>query len=183
MFLRPIVRLAARFLGLGYTEEQTEERLEAPPHYFAAGDVASATPEAARSLYFADFLRERPGAASFGAAWFAGARGAWYAAYGRAPTTAEREWAFTRPQGALGLYVLVSGTGQWSGETQRRTIKVNAGWNQAWTDVEAAVRAAVTTMEIHLLRNTSEPFVADSITVEIERGALLEFVDPLLTVG
>lgn len=181
-FLRPIVRSIAYFMGRGQTPEEIAPRLEAPPHYFAAADVAAAVPEAERAMYFADFLRARPGAASFGAAWFAAARGAWYAAYGRAPTAAEAEWAFTRPQGQLGLYVLVSGMGAWSGETQTRTIKVNAGWNSSWADVEAAVRDAVTTMQIHLLRNTSEPFVPDSISVEIERGALLEFVDPLLTV-
>lgn len=181
-FLRPIVRAAAWFLGHGWSEERTQSQLEAPPHYHAAADVEAAIPEAERALYFADFLRARPGAASFGSAWFAAARGAWYAAYGRAPTAEEREWAFTRPQGQLGVYVLVSGQGAWSGEIQHRTIKVNASWNSSYADVAAAVRALVESNQIHLLRNTSEPFTAGSITVEIERGALLEFVDPLLTV-
>lgn len=181
-FLRPIVRYFYSMIGLDYPEPEIRERAQLHPNYWSEIDVAQAAPEAARAVYFLNFLRARPGAASFGSAWFASARGAWYAGYGRAPTEEEREWAYTRPQGQLGLYVRAHGETLYSHRQVDRDIKVNASWDSSWSTVEEAVRALVTTNQISFMIAESEPIDPDSLTLTLERGALLEFVDPLIVV-
>lgn len=182
MFLRPIVRYVFSMIGLDYPEPEIIERAQLHPHYWAQADVEAAAQEAGRATYFLDFLRARPGAASFGSVWFAAARGAWYAGYGRAPSASEREWAYTRPQGQLGLYVRAHGETMYSHRAVDRDIKVNANWNSSWSDVEAEVRALVTSNRISFLIAESEPIDPDSLTLTLERGALLAFVDPLISV-
>ena len=176
-FLRPIVRFWNYLTAREFPPDEIQARAEAHPHYWAERDVAAAGREAARSRYFLDFIRERLGTASFGSLWFAAARGAWYAAYGRAPTAEEREWAYTRPQGRIGLYAGVSGRGAWHGEERRITIRVNADWNSSWTDVEARVRDLVTSTLLSQLVIGSEPFLLESLEITPVWGALLQFHD------
>jgi hypothetical protein len=180
--IRPLLRTAARWLGMGYSEANIEERLQGHPHYIAAEEAQQATQEARRSIAFREFLESRETARTFGQNWFAAARGVWYAGYGRPPTPEEAQWAYTRPQGMLGLMVRVTGTGAWSGEQQSRSIPVNASWGSTWADVEERVLAAVTSMEITILRGSSEPFLVEGISMEPIGGALLERQSPLLTV-
>jgi hypothetical protein len=177
--IRPIISTAAWFLGSGYSRSETQERLEAPPHLVAPQDATIAIAEAERARYFAEFIRQRPGGGSFGKEWFAAARGAWYAGYGRAPTPEERPWAFTRPQGMLGLMVRVTGMGEWSREQKSRTVTINAPWSATWSDVVSYVEDMFATGGIHLLVESSEPM--DVVSVELVGGALLERQDPTFT--
>lgn len=179
--MRPIIGTAAWFLGSGYTRAETAAHLEAPPHLVPPDDVAIAIPEAERSRYFAEFIRQRPGGGSFGREWFAAARGAWYAGYGRKPTAEERPWAYSRPQGMLGLMVRVTGMGQWSREEKTRTVTINAGWNRTWGDVVAYVEEMFANGGIHLLVESSEPM--DVVSIELAGGALLERQDPTFTLS
>jgi hypothetical protein len=178
---RDIVRAAAYWLQEGLSAAATVLRMQTRPYTYTPAEAEESTEEAERALYFAQRLRDAPPSRTFGRTWFGSARGAWYAAYGRAPTMPEADWAFTRPEGMLGVYVRVTGRGAWSGRYTSRTVKVNVGWGRTWEEVQARVRALMVSREIDILRHGSEPVFPAGIEMSIERGALLEFDQPTVT--
>lgn len=179
--VRAYMRLAARWLQQGWTALQILTHAGQSRHGYVMQDLQEAIPEAERSLYFANFLRTHSAQQTFGRSWFAAARGAWYAGYGRAPSTAERQWSYTRPQGQLGLMYEVQGRTVTRNMPVRYTITVNANWS----DTPQAV-----TQEVFDYVTGALPFVPmlgtdylDPATVQINLlgGALIARQRPTLT--
>ena len=133
--IRPYIRMAAYWLGRGMSDDEILRWTEFSRHYHSVADMASAIPEARRSMYFAQRLRDAGPDQTFGATWFGSMRGAWYAGYGRAPNAQERSWAYTRPAQMLGLAIQVTGRGERTNLPRRFEVTVNVPWNATMAQV------------------------------------------------
>lgn len=172
--MRPYLRMASYWLGRGWDHEQIMQWAAESRHHYNLELMSAAIPEAARANYFRARIEAADPNMRLSQLWGLASRATWYAGYGRAPTAAEREWAYSRPQEMLGLMFEVVGRGARSGRYQHYTIVINTTWNQSVADVMERVRDAITSGDIITGDLGSEPLRADGLTISLAGGALLE---------
>lgn len=180
-FLRPFVRMAAYLQGAGYTPTQVMEWAAGSRHAGNLADMREALPEGRRANYLMERIRAADPTLRFSTIWGRAARATWYAGYGRAPTPAEREWAYTRPQEVLGLTFEVTGRGAESGRFRHYTITVNVPWSANLGEVEDFLRNELASGRILTRDFGSEPLRPDSIIFALSSGALLARQQPTAT--
>lgn len=185
--IRPYIRMATYFLREGWTDEQIMQWAQDSPAHYNLNRMAESLPEARRAVYFAGRVEQRLAQVAAGGndmrlsqLWGLSARSAWYAGYGRAPTQAEREWAYTRPQGVVGLTLEVTGRGAQSGRFQHYTITLNASWDTHVGALMDMVRQDLASGAILTGDMGSEPLDLNSINIAIGGGALLERQEPTI---
>lgn len=187
--LRPYVRTATWFLREGWTDEQILEWARESRASYNLDFMREALPEARRAVYFAgriEQVAERVAAGGrdmrLSQLWGLSARSAWYAGYGRAPSDAEREWSYSRPQRMMGLALEVVGRGAHTGRIQHYTITVNADWSATVGSIMEYVRDCVSSGSCLSGDLGSEPLDASSITIHLGQGALVERQEPAVIV-
>lgn len=173
-FIRPIIRSLNYFLGRGESAQQAYESVLSERHPPPVPEVQQALPEALRSQYFAERIRAADPTTAFSRLWGLAARATWYAGYHRAPTAAERQWAYTRPYDVLGLAFEVVGRGARSGRFRHFTITLNVPWSSSLGAVEDYIRDCVASGSCLTGDMGSEPLDAQSIIATLSGGVLLE---------
>lgn len=180
--IRPYMRMAAYWLGRGWTPEQIVDWARTSPHYYNVSYMEQAIPEAARSVYFAARIRAADPNTRMSQLWGYYARGAWYAGYGRAPTAAEREWSFQRPNDYIGLMFEVRGRTVSGRAARTYTITANVRWDATLWDVSTYIRSCIASGSCITGSEGSEPLDASTVSVALIGGALIERQSPTLTV-
>lgn len=171
--LRPYIRMAAVKLAAGFTEPEVVAWMAGTAAFSNAAMVERALPEAQRSLYFANRIASDTKDLRLSQLWGLSARAAWYAGYHRAPTAAERAWAFQRPGDMVGMTLRVSGRGLRTGAAQDYTVTLNAPWGARLSDISEEARDFVGSFANIIGIEGSEPIDPATLVMEIEGGALL----------
>lgn len=179
--IRPYIRMATYWIDQGYSAHQVMEWAAESRHHYNLDYMAQAIPEARRAIYFRERILETSADIPLSKAWGWYARGAWYAGYGRAPTEAEREWAYTRPGTQLGLFIEVSGTGAMTGAPRSFRLSINVPWTATRREIQAFLRAQLREGGAMARRLGYEPLSGGRITFQYLGGALLDRQLPSLT--
>lgn len=179
--IRPYIQMALYWLGLGRSPQEIMAWAAGSRHHHDLQAMAQAIPEAGRSGYVAEFIRTHDPATAFSRLWGWAARGAWYAGYGRAPTTSEREWSYQRPSDYVGLAVEIKGRSLYSGQMRRYEVTVNVPWVRSWQYVQDDLFNWITDPNSDFPGNDTDPLDADTVTIALIGGALVERQQPTRT--
>lgn len=172
--IRPIVRSLGYYLGLGQTAQEAQVSYLSERHARPFPEVQQALPEALRAQYFAERIRAADPTTTFSRLWGLAARATWYAGYHRAPTAAEREWAYTRPYDVLGMAFEVVGRGARSGRFRHYTVTINVPWSASLGAVEDYIRDCIASGSCLRGDFGSEPLDGPSSVITLSGGVLLE---------
>lgn len=179
--IRPYIRMAGYWLGIGSTVDQILDWATGSRDYYDLNYMREAIPEAKRADYFAARIATANVDMPLSQLWGLSARGAWYAGYGRAPTAAERGWAYSRPEGMLGLALEVKGLGLHSGTPRVYTITANVPWSATFGAIEGYIQQCIADGSCITGDMGSEPLDTDTIEILIQGGALLQRQSPTVT--
>lgn len=181
--IRPYMRMAAYWLGRGWTPEQILDWTRTDRHFYNTAYMEQAIPEAARSVYFASRIREADPNTRLSTLWGWYARGAWYAGYGRAPSAEERQWAYRRPADYIGMMFEVQGRTASGRQSIRYTVTANVRWDQTLWDAMLQVRDLLAQGVGITGEFGSEQLDFNSVTVSLIGGALIQRQTPTFTIG
>lgn len=172
--VRKYMQMAAYWINRDMSDAEVMAWAEQSRHYYNLTDMRTALPEAHRALYFAERIREADPTVAFSRLWGLASRATWYAGYHRAPTPAEREWAYSRPGAMLGLAFEVVGRGANTGRFRHFTITVNVPWSANLGSVEDYLKDCLSSGACITGDFGSEPLRVDSIIPTLVGGALIE---------
>lgn len=181
-FIRPYMRMASYWLDLGWIGQQILDWARGSRHYYDLTSMEQAIPEAARANYFRNFILGHDPNTSFLRQWGWASRGAWYAGYGRAPTTAELAYAYQRPSDTIGLAFQVRGHTLHTRAERVFSVTVNAPWTSNLWDVSNFLRDQIAAGAGMIGDTDYDPLDPASVTIALVGGALVGRQEPTFTI-